>query len=206
MLQHTLVALDGFPVLKTRHLKIGQHPSSSIHCWGALCRTSQVALQWPSPQDLRTNEAAAQALLADETKDSDLQRDLAALPGQPRWALSRDKHPTSSNMIKSHDVTGLFVNCKMIKMMLNDAKQISRIWMIWTDVFQIYSVLLDHEIRAMMSWPKVGAVSSEVQAVWTAAYEASGSAGTSCLETQWGVTDGPFVWNGMLRSCSGCLI
>lgn len=38
----------------------------------------------------------------------------------------------------------------MIKMMLNDAKQVSRIWMIWTDVFQIYSVLLDHEIRAMM--------------------------------------------------------
>jgi hypothetical protein len=114
-----------------------------------------------------------------------------------RWAA------VTSNMIKSHDVTGLFVNCKM---MLNDAKQVSRIWMIWTDFFQIYSVLLDHEIHAMMSWPKVSAVSSEVQAVWTAACEASGSAGTSCLETQWGVTDGPFVWNGMLRSCSGCLI
>jgi hypothetical protein len=90
-LQHTLVALDGFPVLKTRHLKI-RHPSI-VFC-ALCCRTSQVGLQiwlqWPSPQDLRTNEpAAAQALLADETKDSDPQRDLAALPGQPRWALSR---------------------------------------------------------------------------------------------------------------------
>lgn len=54
-LQHTLVALDGFPVLKTRHLKIGQHPSSSIEvhfaehpkllCSGHLPRTGPMKPQ-----------------------------------------------------------------------------------------------------------------------------------------------------------------
>ena len=160
-----------------------------------------------SPQELRTNEPqpAQPARRFWQTRRriqifKETWRLCQGSQDMPRcWALSRDKHPTWSNHTMSRDITGLFVNCKM---MLNDPKQVSRIW---TDFFQMYSVLLDHEIHAMMSWPKVGAV-SEVQAVWTAACEASDSAGTSCLETQWGVTDGPFVWNGMLRSCSGCLI
>ena len=116
-LQHTLVALDGFPVLKTRHLKIRQHPSI-VFC-ALCCRTSHIS---PGTQDQWTaTSPACQALLADETKDSDLQRDLAALPGQPRYAKMLGVEPwQASNMIKSHDVTGHHGTlCKL----QNDAKR-----------------------------------------------------------------------------------